>query len=228
MKIIRNNFTLMETLVALTLLSVVLTTVFGFFRELSWWNTQNEIEEKNDLQMRYLESKLQWIFSNTVHESDSRRKFYFYTIPADQGVSKATSLVFTFDNGVHYNPIYSGDVLGRLYLDDQNRLCLAIWPLYSENPQQMMIKEVLSENVRQLSFRFFCPPSKVPHPIDPQKKIPESDKWHEDEWLLSYSRLPVIVELNMILEKKEKKKSSKEWTSAFVLPAKHYPLLLPR
>jgi len=237
MKLVRNHFTLVETLIALTLLSLLLSMIFGFFRELTWWDQQNAIQEKFDFQMRHLESRLQSLFSHTVHEADSTRKFYFYTSPPDEN-SKSASIVFTFDNGVHVNPYFSGDVLGRLYVDTHKRLCLVIWPLLSDNPHQTVLNEVLVENVEGLSFKFYSPPlpGKRPAPVDPQKKNPEPEKWYEDEWLLSFSQLPAIVQIHLEIEKnlsdtvKEPKRIEPplvKWTSAFVLPTKYHPLTLP-
>lgn len=66
---------------------------------------------------------------------------------------KQESLVIRFDNGIDPNPAYSGTVTGKLYLDEEHQLCLALWPLdKSENPYWR--KEVLASHIKNFSFQF--------------------------------------------------------------------------
>ena len=76
------HMTLLETLIAISLLSMLLVFVFGFFRELSEINRMTEQSQKQSFRMRYLESRLGFIFERVVNENESSRKFFFYTQPA--------------------------------------------------------------------------------------------------------------------------------------------------
>ena len=68
----KSYMTLLETLIALSLLSVMLVFVFGFFRELSELSRVTEKAQKESFQMRYLETRLGFIFERVVNEKKIR------------------------------------------------------------------------------------------------------------------------------------------------------------
>lgn len=196
--------TLLETLIAVSLLSMLLVFVFGFFRELSELTRLTDREQKKSFQMRYLESRLSFIFERIVNENETTtRYFYFYTQPPFRNYSIVTSLILTFNNEVRMDPSFSGDVLGRLYVDPDFQLRLAVWPLQVEDPHQSMQEEILLENVANIHYFFYTAPERIKNSkdihtglkIDPEKKFPEKDKWHEDEWAVTYEQMPSIMKL---------------------------------
>jgi hypothetical protein len=222
--------TLLETLVAISLLSMLLVFVFGFFRELSEIARITEQSQKQSFQMRYLESRLNFIFERVVNENESSlRPFFFYTQPVNHNFSSASSLILTFDNEVRLDPTFSGDVLGRMYVDLDKRLCLVIWPLHVSEPNQYMQEEILMDNVVDVSYSFYAAPARIKdgkefdfgEKIDPEKKTPEKDKWHQD-WLVSYKQMPSIMK--MIVKVANATASAdqdkvKEYVFHFVLPS---------
>jgi hypothetical protein len=231
--------TLLETLIAVSILSILLVFVFGLFRELSEVNRMTEQAQKAGFQRRYLESRLQFISERIVNENDSARKFFFYTQPANRQFSSAPSLIFTFHNEVRLDPNFSGDVLARLYVDLDKCLCLAIWPLHVSDPYQYLQEEVLMDHVLDIRYSFYAAPEKVKDSKDivvkqnePVKKTPEKDKWH-DEWATTYEQMPSIMKIILTVEKndsqskKKEKDQSKEYFFEFVLPSSknyvHYP-----
>lgn len=232
----RRYFTLLETLIAISLVAVLLTIVFGFFKELSELSRQTEEQQKASFRARYVQTRLAFIFERLVNENEgSKRKFYFFTQGPDKGLSPSTSLVFTFNNEVRANPAFSDDLLARLYVDDHHCLCLAMWPLYSDQPHQEMQKEVLLQNVADMKYEFYMPPERAltqtninPNKTDPEKREPEHDKWHLQEWYDSYKQMPAILRLTIkIAANKDDLKSGRsagrietqDLVFAFVLPS---------
>ena len=71
--------TLLETLIAVSLLSVMLVFVFGIFRELSEVNRLTDLEQKKSFQMRYLESRLNFIFERIVNENEPKKGLFSFT-----------------------------------------------------------------------------------------------------------------------------------------------------
>ena len=234
------HMTLLETLIAMSLLSVLLVFVFGFFRELSEITRLNEQAQKQSFQMRYLESRLEFIFERVVNEKETSRKLFFYTQPAHRGLSLTPSLILTFYNEVRLDPYFSGDVLGRLYVDEEKRLCLATWPLHVLDPFKHLQEEVLLENVIDVRYSFYAAPERikdrneiVSHAIDPEKKTPGKNQWHP-EWLITYNQMPSIVEIIVKVaqdahstSEQSNKDKVKEYLFQFVLPSSknyiHYP-----
>jgi hypothetical protein len=157
----------------MSLLAVLLVIVFGFFRELSIMSAATERQQQESFQLRYAETRLSSIFERIVNERDPARTFFFYTQPPQGEFSSSTSLIFTFDNGIRLDPLFSGDVLGRLYVDhsasidsplgesSSNRLILAVWPLHAEKPQEHLQREVLLEGVKDIRFEFYAPPERL-------------------------------------------------------------------
>jgi len=199
----KSYMTLLETLIAVSLLSMLLVFVFGFFRELSEMSRMTEQAQKQSFQMRYLESRLGFIFQRVVNENEKWRKFFFYLQPASRNISLTPSLILTFYNEVRLDPTFSGDILGRLYVDANHRLCLAMWPLHVSEPHKYLQEEVLLENVKDIQYSFYSPPERINDTkeiqtrklIDPEKKFPEKDKWHDDEWEMTYDQMPSIVKV---------------------------------
>jgi hypothetical protein len=229
----KRHLTLLETLIAISLLAIVLTMVFGFFRELAEISRQTELNQKESFQMRYAESRLSFIFERLVNENEEKKKeFYFFTQDAGRGFSNQPSLIFSFNNEVRVNPNFSGDILARLYVDKDNRLCLAMWPFYVENPHVDMQKEVLMENVTAIRYEFYSAPARLLNEnglekADVQKVEPEKNRWYENEWLKSYNQMPAIMKLsitvandpqNLPARKKENEEKSRTLTFVFVLP----------
>ncbi len=199
----RSYISLLETLIAIALLSILLTIVFGFFRELSGISAEMERQQKESFQTRYLESRLAFIFERIVNENESARTFRFYLSPPND-FSSFSSLIFTFYNEPRLDPHFSGDVLGRLYIDHDYRLCLAVWPLRLPQPHHWMREEILLENVANMVYEFYVPPDQKAtqnKTVDP--KEPEKDKWHT-EWLKDYKQMPGIVKLNVSVTKNPK------------------------
>ena len=234
------HMTLLETLIAISLLSIILVFVFSFFRELSQLSRLTEQAQKESFQMRYLESRLGFIFERVVNENKKDRIFYFYTQPIQQDFSRSTSLILTFNNEVRRDPTFSGDVLGRLYVDSNQRLCLATWPLHVAQPHQYLQEEVLIDHVVSLNYSFYAPPERVHpgkemkegHTIDPDKKTPQRNHWHEGEWALSYAQMPSIIKIVVEVAKnseklKEGEAKTRHLTFGFVLPSSKNPVYYP-
>lgn len=221
----KHHVTLLETMIAMSLLAVLLTMVFGFFKELNVLSSEIENEEKKAFKARLIESRLQNIFSQIVNENESAKTFFFYTQPPDDS-SAFTQLILSFDNGVRRQPLLSGEVLGHLFLDHEERLVLTIWPIDRKNLEGIYQKEVLLEGVKEIRFRFYAPPPpkadfKASSGADPQKTTAPVDQWIEDEWLESYKEMPVIIEIFLTLSDEDQ-----ILKMAFVLPSSKHPLQL--
>lgn len=234
--------TLLETLIAMSLLSMLLVVIFGFFREMTLISNMTEKKQKEAFRLRYVESRLAFLFERIVNENATDRKFFFYCDPAYNAFSKFPSLIITFNNEIRADPSFSGDVLARLYVDNSRNLCLTTWPLYFEGePQEVQQHEILCENVTDLAFKFYAAPQRLnsknfidPGKIDPNK--PERDRWYENEWRKVFKEMPSIININLEVDdesedassrNKGKKKTNPEWEFAFVLPSSKYSLYYP-
>jgi hypothetical protein len=164
MKIVKNNFTLLEVLISLTLTVLLLTTLSSIYQQVLHLDKLNEETEQTHFKLRFVENRLADIFAQTASEYDLKDKFRFFTAGDAGGIlaEGQPSLLFIIDNGVDLNASTAGYALGRLYVNKQRQLCLALWPAPSrwngEIPQQMARYEVLLEQVDSLAFQFFIPP----------------------------------------------------------------------
>lgn len=217
----RRHMTIFEVLIAMTLLSLLLVVLFGFVRELSSLNELTKKTTKQAFQQRYAESRLFYAFTNIVNENESGRTFHFF-VTKDES-SSCPSLVFTFQNGSSKDPRYGGNVLARLFLDKDEHLCLAIWPLESntgENVDSQFKYENLLEGVKDLRFSFFVPPD-TSNDVEPDTKkdtvLTHRGEWVE-EWSKDLKQMPAIVKLEVTFEK------DKVQIFAFVLPSSKHPI----
>jgi hypothetical protein len=236
------HMTLLETVIATTLLSILLTFVFGFFKELSVLSFLTEKAQAESFQMRYMEARLGFIFQRIVHEKKTAGKFFFYTQAPQSEITNMPSLIFTYDNEVRLDPHFSGEVLGRLYVDANRRLILATWPLHIPNPHAFIHQEILLENVSHLSFSCYCPPEPLTSTNqitttaqnNPAQKTPERDEWTAD-WDLAYKQCPAIIKLtvktadnsNDLAKTSSSNAQTQEHLFSFVLPSKINPIQYP-
>lgn len=236
--------TLLEALIAISLLSMLLVFVFGFFREMSVITRATDHSQKQSFQMRYVESRLGFIFERIVNENEKSRNFFFYTQPPAPPLFLTTSLIVTFNNEVRLDPTFSGDVLARLYVDAEKRLRLAIWPLHVSDPYQHLQEEILMENVVDIIYSFYSAPEKKidkhdivnEENIDPEKKSPPKNQWLP-EWYITYDQMPSMMTMTITVEadagpsleknKEKEKEKIKTYIFHFVLPSSknyvHYP-----
>lgn len=164
-KTTKRHFTLLETLIALGITMIILSTLTFFYRQIDAINSQVEIVQKSSFRMRYVENRLAAILPNAVSEADEKKDFFFYTTSSSisYAMQGSPTLLFTYDNGVKLDKLFSNHVLGRLFLDSDGNLCLATWPSpnrWIEGAAPPMKKEVLLERVKELSFGFFVAPDR--------------------------------------------------------------------
>lgn len=203
----KKSFTLVELLIAIGLLSLLLTTLFGIYRYID--HTQKKIaqEEKGNFRLLYAQHRLSEVIPQTVSKTRGKDDFYFYTQSSNQSPH---SLVFIYDNGADGSPIFSGPVIGKLFLEPNGELSLATWPLISrESNQPPMRKEVLLEGVEDIKFSFYMPPRKdvSDKPLD-SSLDGKYGQWHP-EWPVDNSQedfkdLPAMVKIFVTLRNKEK------------------------
>lgn len=221
--------TILETLIAMFLLSILLVMVFAFFRELAVINRLTEKEKKEAFEWRYAESRLAYLFERIVNEKATDRLFYFYVDPPNGNFSSFPSLVFTFNNEIRRDPAYSGDVLGRLYLNKQNQLILATWPLIKENPTEQIRQEILLNEVEEIKFLLYTAPEQTKknemtiEKVDPEAL--ERNQWHENRWPhfkeKNKREMPTILKILVNMQ------DQSEIEFAFVLPSSKHPIFYP-
>lgn len=187
-------FSLIELIIAFTLIAVV----FSSFTALFWHFSRYEIimEEKTRdfgiLQMRA--SQLKSILSKAIFGNDT--KFCFYSTEEESHLEKGLSLVFTYHAGIDPDPDFANVNIGKLFLDDGGNLILASWPdpkVIKKDPPPMR-KEILFTDVSAFSMRFFCckePPARIG-----QSSTPERGVWL-DKWEKEFRMQPQIVEISI-------------------------------
>jgi hypothetical protein len=162
---LRHCFTLLETLIALSLTIIALSTLLFFYREMLTLSNQADQLEKESFQMRYIESKFSFLFPRTYSQTQ-KKNFFFFTTHNPGGLfsqGNPQSLIFTYDHGVDLSKQFSNQILAEIFVDTQNRLCLASWPVPSRWMEGVSIPmkfEVLLEGVEKLKFWFFIAPNR--------------------------------------------------------------------
>jgi len=219
-KIIKKiHFSLPEILISLALVSILLSSLSYFFYQISILNIASEKIEKQAFLLRNIEYRLMKILPKTISVNDAHNDFVFFTGKSGfSGFKPGNSyLLFTFDNKINLvDPQYSNHVIGRIFLDPENNLSLAITPSLKrwEEPDKIpTTREVLMEGVDSLDFSFFT----GPHPDTPENNneqpIPHNT-W-VSEWRREYKSLPVMVKIEISFKESEKKDKR---TMIFPLP----------
>lgn len=164
-RIFKRAFTLLELLIAMGLTAVLLTVLSSFYQQVAWIDAASDRTEKEQFAVRYLGARLARVLPATIGEQTLGKDFVFFTSGDLSGLlgARAPSLLFVFQNGPSLDPERANHALGRLYLNRDKQLCLAIWSSpknWKHNPPKSAQHEVLMENVEELSFQFFIAPER--------------------------------------------------------------------
>ena len=228
----RRCVTLIELLIAMALVSILMTALMSYYGQVSALHRQADALRDETFQWRYLQDRLSYILPRATAppyratKKEKKNDFYFYLSDFESSDIKPHSLVFTYDNGFVADPRFSGTVLARLYLSGQT-LRLAIWPLprCSSPPNPPMLQEVLLENVESVKFEFYNPPdvtgaSKPAREVFPKPTETPPFEW-TSFWPMTYSQLPALVKITV---KRQEDPQTKSFV--FMLPNCTKPIVV--
>ncbi len=204
----------------------------------------SELEKKQEYNFRklYLSTRLSAVLPRALPHNTPDKDFFFFTTTANDGSTKSgtAALMFSFDNGVKLDPSFANHVLGRLYLDSDSKFCLGIWPSparWTELTTPPMKKEILFENVENLTFEFYLPPSKN-RDIVWKKHTPEIELKNPDllklspvgewkhEWQQEYEVLPYLIRITLkITPKGNPTEKSDKVTFVYPLPSSPFMIM---
>jgi type II secretory pathway component PulJ len=213
MKIVRRySITLIEVIISMLLTMIVLTALMYFFREVQMISHETERHQNESFQQRYLENRLMDILPKS--QKPALKKSFFFTGAGGGGLFKVGTsyLVFTYDNGVNFDPEFSNHVLSRLYIDPQEQLILAKWPApkrWEKGVSPPMKKEILMTNVENISFEFYVPLEYKGELFgrrisEESWKLLDRDLMQEwmPEWKQEYNMLPAMVKVHLKVKDK--------------------------
>lgn len=220
-KPLRRYFMLLEVLIALGLTMLLLSILMTFYMQISQVSAELEKEQEKSFKKLYLSTRLAAIVPKAIAPTNKDKDFFFFSASANDGLTKGgtQTLVFTFDNGVKLDTAFANHVIGRLYINQENQFCLALWPSpkrLTDTAYPPMKHEVLFENVEDLAFEFFVPPTRNRKLVfsKSKSKFKETEflktetlgEWKK-EWQQEYNELPSLIKIILTLKgKKEPEK----------------------
>lgn len=198
----KRPLTLLEVVIALSLLSLLLTTLFSVYATLQRADLSLQEIHNQQLKSRSLEIQLKNALVCSLPVE--KEKTYFFT----EDLFGHPSLIFSYDRGPQTDPFLSGVVLGRLYLSQNQELVLTTWPdPCRKEACGYCFEEILAEGVESLQFLFYAPPNKqlvVETEEAGAKKHPAPGL--SSTWEKSYEFLPPLVQIHLLFtEQKEQK-----------------------
>lgn len=191
---------LLEILVGLFLMGLLISCLFTSITHVA--KVEVGLEKARDsLRCRQLvQTRLQDLFLG----SSLKAPLYTAAFPKE----KRESLFSLLNLGIDPDPAFSGEVLSRLYLDEEGHLALVFWPVQDET---LWRKEILLSNVTECQFQFFGK-------RQAEDKVISGNGpwvWHE-RWSKKRRELPEIIRLR-IVQKGEPLEFS------FFVPSGHIP-----
>lgn len=176
-------FTLIEVMIAFSLVSILITMLMGFYWQMNVLQVESDQLRRESFQLRFLQSRLSEVLSRAVPPSplptaqdlvwDPATKkepkipeAFFYVSERDEaGVLASPSLVFSYDNGKDLDPLFCGVVLARIFCvekDKKGQLWLITWPRPSCSVNTSLARrELLMPNVRRIQIECYQPPTRV-------------------------------------------------------------------
>lgn len=216
----RGSFSLIELLISFVLFSVLLLSLSWMFWGYLRYDTEieNRIEQAAIFQANT--SRLQRILSNVHFENAN--KHIFYSAEGESSLEKGESLIFTYDAGVELPPVFSNINIGKLYLDQDNKLMLASWPSREQykGDTPPMRQEVLFEDVTLCSLKFFSAREPV---TTPTSKGIEKGVW-VSSWSKDYNSCPTLIEVHLTFKESVGAKNQNELIFCCYLP-REFPMI---
>ncbi len=214
---IKKSFSLVEALIAMALFALVISSLFAlFFHNIRIHEQLESIRECSEITRR-AHARLQGVFSKLIYDIEGRHFFYTPSIKQFSNNKEGPSIVFTFDNGLDRVRGFSYDVIAKLYVDQEDRLSLMIWPnpVDEKTKPTTVRKEVLLENVESLKIQFWKAPNLgITMPLD------KTGEWL-DTWEQELKGHPTLVRLTLkfrkdVKKQKEANDNSQELVFCFV------------
>jgi len=190
MQIKKRSFTLIETIIALFLLSIILTFTFGFFAKLTRVEKQIEVTKNKIYANNNLHIRLNNIFANIITENFYNNSPFYSSFERND---KNQTLNLIFDNGVDPNPYFSERVQAKIFINKDN-IYLEITP--RNDKINMNRKEILFTNVNTIKYKFLAAKD-----LEMQKyqieKVNEDIYWYS-AWPKNKKTLPLamLIEIN--------------------------------
>lgn len=145
-------YILLELMIALGLTAILLSLLFRFFAG-SVKLDQKISEARSALyQRQHFQTRISSLLNSIAPRSSIAPSpgSSFYTLN-----EKIPSLVAIFDNGIDPDPLFSGPILGKIYIDAGSNLTLALWPL-EKTGKNLYRKEILLSGVENMRFQFLA------------------------------------------------------------------------
>lgn len=200
-KRVKRALSLIEVGIALLLTSILLTVVLSIYAQIPRLEKNIEKTKKEFAPQEYTHVKLSSIFSRVIPQenlSKKSKKHFPLKLYSSEDDFQFPSLFLIIDNGIDLDPSYCGEVIGRIFLDKNNKLSFTIWPLEDKTNYR---KDILMENITEIKWEFFDPTPNEPEELNynPKLKLPHwINNWDKK------STLPPMVRL-ICTDKEEKK-----------------------
>lgn len=191
----RLAFTLLEVMIALALATIIMGILLFFYFQSSQTSILSDKAAAESFKIRSLESRLHEITLRLLPPDRESRVFFSGNPVIGVILPNSDNLVFSYNNGRTLYGVLSGDVLGRLFVDEQKRLTLITWldrEKWKDNSIPAFHREVLLENVDGFKIDFF-----VGAKTESEQQAASYDELRIPKWLSSwdknYLELPAIL-----------------------------------
>jgi hypothetical protein len=196
----RRWMTLIEVLIASSLLTILLTVLLGVYYHVSANYAEVQKVHQEAFKRRYMQNRLTQIFANIPETWIHKKKGIIFTSQNALGTI-GNSLIFAFDNRADSTPTLSGYSYGHLHVNPQHQLCLVIWSAEKADdksdmlPPIVMKQEVLLYDVDSIAFQFYAPPKDPSADYTTLQALPIFDSWNLNIWKKEYPAFPAIIQL---------------------------------
>jgi hypothetical protein len=180
---------LLELIIALGLTAILLSVLFRFFAGSVLMDQKVDGARQALYQRQHLQMRLSTILNAMVPRSSiaQPKGASFYTVE-----EKLPGFVAIFDNGIDPDPLFSGPILGKVFLDTDGNLSLALWPL-EKTEKKCYRKEILLPNVQKMRFQFLAKKS-LQQPDSQALSINSTLEWRTN-WPKNRWDLPSMIRL---------------------------------
>ena len=203
----RRGFSLLELMIALILMSMLLSSLFYLLSKTVTLNQAINEQQDNAFKQVIAQKKLEYVFDHLQTSNDYQSLFYLQEIShASKG--QTSCLNFTYDNGIDPFSIFSNTVYGQMFLNEAHQLILRTWPLPATFKERCipMREQILFQDVARADFAFY--------------------KWNDKEghgawidfWEKEHKEWPHLIRLHIEFFTKDQKREGEKMVFSFLVP----------
>ena len=207
----KSSFTLIEVSIALFIIGILLSFLFNFFAQIIKVEKKIKITQHDLIEREHFQVKIKNVFSKISSIDIDDQTITMYTPKENE-----KTLFVIFDNGIDPDPHFSGPILGKFFIKNEN-FYLQTYPIINNKIiYDSFREEKILSSIFSIKY-FFLMENEISQEKDSSEKLTKMLKY-TSRYKKGNIFLPPIIKMTII------DKNQKTFNFAFFTPSQSIPI----